>query len=257
MSDMKLRALLRYALVGAEKLRDSVAATFREKFNVDLLEGYGCTEMAPVVSVNVPDYTHGTECQKGSKPGLVGHPLPGVTVKIVHPETGENLPCNQDGLLLVRGPNMMLGYLGQPEKTKEAFRDGWYITGDIGSIDNDGFIRLTDRLSRFSKIGGEMVPHINIEEGINQACGEYPCVVTAVPDEQKGEILIVLYTHPTLTVRELWEFLSQKEIPKLWVPKQENFYFIDSIPMLGTGKVDLKKAKSIALDKKYSNSTVN
>src|SRR5262249_19826846 len=144
---------LRYAIVGAERLREPIAAAFRQKFGIDLLEGYGCTEMAPVVAVNVPDVRNGHERQRGTRAGSVGHPLPGVAAKIVDAETGEGPLFGREGLLLVKGPNRMLGYLGDPEKTADVVRDGWYVTGDIASIDEAGFIQITDRLSRFSKIG--------------------------------------------------------------------------------------------------------
>ncbi len=240
---------LRYAMTGAEKLREQFARAFKEKYGIDLLEGYGCTEMSPVISVNIPNVLVGQELQIGSKFGMGGHPIPGVAVKVVDPETGNPLPYNQEGLLLVKGHNRMIGYLGQPEKTKEAIKDGWYITGDIGSIDSDGFIRITDRLSRFSKIGGEMVPHSKVEETINQICGDYPCVVTSIPDEQKGERLVVLYTHKELKPDDLWGELCKKDIPKLWIPKRENFYHIETIPTLGTGKVNLKMARTIASER--------
>ncbi|HEY3305393.1 MAG TPA: MFS transporter, partial [Candidatus Binatia bacterium] len=117
---------LRYAIVGAEKLREPLAKEFKEKYGVDLLEGYGCTETAPVVSVNIPNVNEGSERQTGLKLGTVGHPIPGVAAKVVEPDTGETLPTGSEGLLLIKGPNRMLGYLGQPELTKEVFRDGWY-----------------------------------------------------------------------------------------------------------------------------------
>ena len=242
-------ASLRLAITGAEKLREPLSQAFKEKYGLDLLEGYGCTELAPVVSANLPDVEHGTEHQTGHKPGTVGHPIPGVAVKVVDRDTGVSLPPGQEGLLLVKGPNRMLGYLGQPDKTEEVVRDGWYVTGDIATLDDDGFITITDRLSRFSKIGGEMVPHIKVEEAINQVVGEQGCVVTAVPDEQKGERLVVLYTNKEITPDELWSKLSQTDLPKLWVPKRESFYYIEAIPTLGTGKVDLRKVKTIAAEK--------
>src|SRR5208282_4066508 len=126
------------------------------------------------------------------------HPLPGVAVRIVDPETREPLPLGQPGLLLVRGPNVMQGYLGKPEKTAEVLQDGWYSTGDIAALDEDGFLTITDRLSRFSKIGGEMVPHIKIEEKLHELAGltEMSFVVTGVPDGKKGERLVVLHTLP-------------------------------------------------------------
>lgn len=240
---------LRYAIVGAEKLREPVAREFGEKYGLDLLEGYGCTEMSPVIAVNVPDVEEGREHHKGLKPGTVGHPLPGVAVKVVDPDTGEALPSGQSGLLLVKGPNRMLSYLGQPDKTAEVLRDGWYVTGDIASIDEDGFIQITDRLSRFSKIGGEMVPHIKLEEALQRILGDQECVVTAVPDGQKGERLVVLHTHKEIDPQDLWDRLSETDLPKLWLPKRENIYCIDAIPLLGSGKVDLKKAKMMATER--------
>ena len=237
---------LRYVIAGAEKLREPIARAFKEKYGLDLLEGYGCTEMGPVVSVNMPDVEHWTVRQTGSKPGTVGHPIPGVAAKVVDPETSEPLPCGREGMLLIKGPSRMMGYLGQPDKTKEALQDGWYITRDIASIDEDGFITITDRLSRFSKIGGEMVPHIKVEETINRLIGEAVCVVTAIPDEAKGERLIVLCTHQGMTADEIWHQLCHTDIPRLWIPKQENIYYIESIPTLGSGKIDMSQVRKIA-----------
>ncbi|MBI2875837.1 MAG: MFS transporter [Candidatus Tectomicrobia bacterium] len=240
-------ASLRYAIVGAEKLREPLAQAFKEKYGLDLLEGYGCTEMAPVVSVNTPDVQQGAQRQTGLKRGTVGHPLPGVAVKIVDPESGAPLSAGQEGLLLVKGPNRMLGYLGQPEKSAEVFRNGWYVTGDIARIDPDGFLQITDRLARFSKIGGEMVPHIRVEEAIHSILGDPGCVVTAIPDEQKGERLVALYAHPEVAPGELWERLCRTDLPRLWIPKRENICRVEALPVLGTGKVDLQQARAIAL----------
>ncbi len=240
---------LRLAIAGAEKLREPIANAFKEKYGLDLLEGYGCTELAPVVSLNIPDFGEGVYRQTGRKPGTVGHPIPGVAVKVVDPESGEPLPHEEEGMLLVKGPGRMLGYLGQPEKTAEVLRGDWYVTGDIASIDEEGFIRITDRLSRFSKIGGEMVPHIKVEETINTILVDDASVVVAIPDEVKGERLVALYTHTQVTPDELWEQLSQTDLPKLWLPKRENLYLVETIPILGTGKADLRQAKMMALDR--------
>ncbi len=237
---------LRYVIVGAEKLRGSFARAFKDKYGIDLLEGYGCTEMGPVVSVNTPDVEDGTVRQRGSKPGTVGHPIPGVIAKVVDIDTGEPLPCDMEGMLLVRGPNRMMGYLGQPEKTEKVLRDGWYITGDIASIDEDGFITITDRLSRFSKIGGEMVPHVKIEDIINGLLGEAPCAVTAIPDVDRGERLIVLHTSKEMSPEALWQRLCQTDLPRLWIPRREDIYYVEAIPTLGTGKVDMRQVKVIA-----------
>jgi acyl-[acyl-carrier-protein]-phospholipid O-acyltransferase/long-chain-fatty-acid--[acyl-carrier-protein] ligase len=176
-------ARLRYAVVGAERLREPVAQAFVEKFGIRLLEGYGCTEMSPVVAINAPDVNDHGEHQVGFKAGSVGHPLPGVVAKIVDPETGDGPIFDREGLLLVNGPNCMRGYLGDEERTRDVMRDGWYVTGDIAAIDESGFITITDRLSRFSKIGGEMIPHLMIENAINDALGETASGVTSVPDD--------------------------------------------------------------------------
>jgi acyl-[acyl-carrier-protein]-phospholipid O-acyltransferase/long-chain-fatty-acid--[acyl-carrier-protein] ligase len=245
-------ASLRYVIAGAEKLRDQVAKGYQEKFGLTILEGYGCTELAPVVAVNTPDVVDGKEKQIGHKPGTVGHPIPGVAVKVIDPDTEQRLGPGQEGLLLVKGPNVMLGYLNQPVLTEQALRRGWYVTGDIAAVDEDGFIRITDRLSRFSKIGGEMVPHMKIEDVINEVLGSAGAVVTAIPDEQRGEKLIAFYTQNGISRDELWIRLNRTELPKLWIPKRENLHQIESIPILGSGKADLKKVKTIALERAAS-----
>jgi acyl-[acyl-carrier-protein]-phospholipid O-acyltransferase / long-chain-fatty-acid--[acyl-carrier-protein] ligase len=239
-------ASLRFVLAGAEKLRESVAKAFQEKFGLQLLEGYGCTELAPVACVNTPDFKADGNMQTGNKPGTVGSPLPGVAVKVVDPATMEPLPPNAEGLLLVKGPNRMLGYLGQPRLTSEVVRNGWYITGDIAAIDDDGFVRITDRLSRFSKIGGEMVPHLKVEEVIYGIVGDHACAVSGIPDEQRGERLVALYTRPDLAPGDLWQRLSESDLPRLWLPKRENIYQVDCLPTLGSGKLDLRGMKAKA-----------
>ncbi|HSQ13306.1 MAG TPA: AMP-binding protein [Candidatus Deferrimicrobium sp.] len=242
-------ASLRYVIAGAEKLREQIANGYQEKFGITILEGYGCTELSPVVAVNTPDVVHDKEKQTGHKPGTVGHPLPGVATKVIDPDSGETLGPGEAGLLLVKGPNVMLGYLNQQNLTDQAMRQGWYITGDIATIDEDGFITITDRLSRFSKIGGEMVPHMKIEEIINDVLGSPASVVTAIPDEQRGERLVVFYAKNGVRREELWDQLNKSALPKLWVPKREDLHAIDEIPILGSGKADLKRVKAMALEK--------
>ena len=241
-------ASLHYVIAGAEKLREPIARGYKEKYGIEILEGYGCTELAPVVSVNIPDVTYDNEKQIGNKPGTVGHPIPGVAVKVIDPDSGSPLPYGAAGMLLAKGGNLMLGYLGQPKLTAEAMRDGWYITGDIASVDEDGFIRITDRLSRFSKIGGEMVPHVKIEEVINEILGSADSAVTAIADPQRGEKLVAFYSPNGVTSHELWEKLNQSELPKLWIPKREDLHPVETLPLLGSGKVDLKKLKAMALE---------
>ncbi len=239
---------LRFVITGAERLREAIAKAFEEKFGKAPLEGYGCTELSPVVSANIPDVSMGEVVQVGRKPGKIGHPIPGVSVRVVDPETFQLLPQGQAGLLLVKGPNVMQGYWKDPEKTREVMRDGWYVTGDIASIDQDGFIQITDRLSRFSKIAGEMVPHVLVEEKLHAVAGrtDPTFVVTAVPDEKKGEQLVVLGAGYEGSFEDLWEKLNQSELPKLWVPAKDRFVTIESLPYLGTGKLDLAKVRFFA-----------
>ena len=239
-------ASLRYVIAGAEKLREPVVQGYQEKYGITILEGYGCTELAPVVSVNTNDVADGKEKQISHKPGTVGQPLPGVAVKIVERDSERPLPPGEEGLLLVKGPNLMLGYLGQPSLTDQALRNGWYVTGDIAVLDEDGFIRIVDRISRFSKIGGEMVPHVKVEETINAVLGSAAAAVTALPDEHRGEKLVAFYAQNGISREDLWEKLNHSDLPKLWIPKRENLYAIDSLPLLGSGKVDLKQIKAMA-----------
>jgi acyl-[acyl-carrier-protein]-phospholipid O-acyltransferase/long-chain-fatty-acid--[acyl-carrier-protein] ligase len=240
---------LHIAIVGAEKMKPELADAFREKFHLDLLQGYGCTELSPVVSVETSGYTGSGPKQIGAKRGTVGHPIPGVAVRIVHPETFATLGPGQEGMLLVKGPSVMVGYLGEPEKTRQVlWEDGWYITGDIAQLDEDGFIRITDRLARFSKVAGEMVSHAQVEEALHRALGCLePClVVTAISDEQKGERFVVLHTELGLSVEELLKRLRDSGFPKLWVPRKENFFPVPALPFLGSGKLDLKQVKETA-----------
>ncbi len=241
-------AHLRYAMVGAERLREPIAKAFKEKFGIDLLEGYGCTEMSPVVAVNTPNVIEGRERQVGVKPGTVGHPIPGVAAKIVDPDTGEGPLFDKEGLLLVSGPNRMAGYLGETERTREVLRGEWYVTGDIAVIDESGFIRITDRLSRFSKIAGEMVPHMKLEESVNALLDEHcSSAVTSIPDAVKGERLVVFFTDPQKTPQDLWERLCRTVLPKLWLPKREDLHFVESLPSLGSGKIDLRSVRQMAM----------
>ncbi len=240
---------LRYAAAGAEKLKETMVREFIDKFGITLFEGYGATELSPIVSMGIPDYIseQGRIHQKGYEFGKVGHPIPGVAAKVVDLETGQLLGYDEEGLLLIKGANVMKGYLKNPEKTAEVLKDGWYVTGDIASIDKEGFIKITDRLSRFSKIGGEMVPHVKIEEEILSALetSEPRCSVTSVPDEKKGERLAVLYVGD-IDVEGLCAKLAERGLPNLWIPKKENFFKVDGIPLLGSGKTDLKQVKQLA-----------
>jgi acyl-[acyl-carrier-protein]-phospholipid O-acyltransferase / long-chain-fatty-acid--[acyl-carrier-protein] ligase len=244
---------VRILVVGAEKLSPAFAAEFKEKFGIPVLEGYGCTELSPVASVNVPDWEEAEVRQIGNKPGTIGQPVPGVAAKVVDPDTLEPLPPNVEGMLMIYGANVMQGYLGKPELTREVIRDGWYITGDIAKLDEDGFITITDRLARFSKIAGEMVPHQKIEDELHKALetGERVFAVTSVPDERRGERLVVLHAllPGGVTLHEVWLRLSEAGLPNLWIPDERDFVEIPELPVLGTGKLDLKRIKDLARER--------
>src|SRR5229473_612997 len=198
---------LRFVLAGAEKLPDRISQAFEDHFGIRPHEGYGCTECSPAVTVNTIDFRAASFRQVGAKRGSIGHPLPGITVKIVDPDT-------------------------------------------LQPVDVDGFIRITDRLSRFSKIGGEMVPHIKVEDLLQELAGvsEQTFVVTAIPDEKKGERLVVLHTLDEPELEECLEKLGKSDLPALWRPRKDQFVRIENLPYLGTGKLDLRKARGLALE---------
>ena len=241
---------LEVVVAGAEKLPIPLCDAFEQKFGVRPVEGYGTTELSPLVSVNVPP-SRSQSAEVDCKEGSVGRPVPSVSVKVVDPETFEPLPVGTPGMLLVKGPNVMKGYLGEPEETAKVMHDGWYITGDIAMIDADGFIHITGRLSRFSKIGGEMVPHLRIEEAIHDILGdsengEVRAVVTAVPDERKGERLVVVHTQARRhAARNLRAPASRRPAESL-DPRPDSFIEVEAIPILGSGKIDLKAVSDLA-----------
>jgi acyl-[acyl-carrier-protein]-phospholipid O-acyltransferase / long-chain-fatty-acid--[acyl-carrier-protein] ligase len=242
---------VRFVMTGAEKLPERLAIAFEEKFGIRPLEAYGCTECSPAVTVNAHDFRAAGFRQVGAKRGTIGHPLPGVSVRIVdvnNPRSEISLPLGEPGLLLVRGPNVMVGYLGRPEKAAEVLLDGWYVTGDVALVDEDGFVQITDRLSRFSKIGGEMVPHIKIEERLHELAGVtgQTFVVTGVPDEKKGERIVVLHKLAEKDLQTCLEKFAACDLPNLWKPKAESFFRVENFPMLGTGKLDLRGVKETA-----------
>ena len=242
---------LRVVLTGAEKLPARLAQTFEDQFGIGPIEGYGVTECAPVVAVNCPDFRAAGYYQPASRRGTVGQPLPGVSVQIVDPDSFAPLPPGTPGMLLVKGPNVMNGYLGREDLTAQALRDGWYITGDIATLDDDGFLTITDRLSRFSKIGGEMVPHGQVEEALHQALGVDTQVfaVTGIPDERKGEQLAVLHTLDESQIPGIVAKLTTNGLPNLFIPPRTNFIKVDALPVLGTGKMDLRSLKRIAMER--------
>lgn len=259
---------LSVVVTGAEKTPPDLFDAFDERFGVRISEGYGTTELSPLVSVNIPASRSIAKFQPDRREGSVGKPVPGVAAKVVHPDTWEDLAQGEEGMLLIKGPNVMRGYMGRQDLTDEVIRDGWYRTGDMARIDDDGFIFITGRQSRFSKIGGEMVPHIRIEEElIRMVCeadtdgdgdvdrDDTPMlVVTSVTDPRKGERLVVLHREIKKTPEELRAGLTAVGLPNLYLPSVDSFFRVDAVPLLGSGKLDLKAAQKKAQELTASDS---
>ncbi len=241
-------ASLRLAVVGAEKMRKDLATQFEERFGIRPLEGYGTTELSPVAALNVPDAQRGRRTFVGNKLGTIGRTLPGIVARIVDQDTGEELGPNRPGMMLVKGGNVMKGYFHNDEQTREALRGEWYVTNDIAAMDEEGFITITDRLSRFSKIAGEMVPHGGVEEALQDALGtaERVVAVTAAVDTKRGEKLVVLHTPEAGGEEAVWEAIQRSGLPNLWRPTRDALIQVEGIPVLGTGKTDLKRLKAVA-----------
>ena len=252
---------LNLVVVGGEKLPGDLREAWEAKFGIAPTEGYGATELSPVVSCNVPPARQRPGDPPGLKHGTIGRPLPGVRVRVASTETGEVLPEGEEGTLQVGGPTVMKGYLNDPAKTAAAVKDGWYDTGDVARVDADGFIHITGRLSRFSKIGGEMVPHLKIEEALLRICECHrpdsddadsagpALAVASVPDERKGEKVVVLHRELPVPVEEVRKRLGDAGLPNLWIPAADAFHEVDAIPVLGTGKLDLKALGTLAAEK--------
>jgi acyl-[acyl-carrier-protein]-phospholipid O-acyltransferase/long-chain-fatty-acid--[acyl-carrier-protein] ligase len=245
-------ANLRMVIAGAEKLPKEVKNLFQERFNKTIWEGYGTTETTPVASSNVhdalvPDTYH---VQVGNKFGTVGLALPGSAFMIVDPQTFEPLKIGEDGMILIGGTQVMKGYLGDEKRTKEVIKeiDGirWYITGDKGHLDEDGFLTIVDRYSRFAKVGGEMVSLGLVESEIGKLLGENDQIsVTAIPDVKKGE-KVVLLLEGEKDLDLLKEEIKGLNMNPLFLPSA--YYKVEAVPKLGTGKADFKGAKRLAID---------
>jgi acyl-[acyl-carrier-protein]-phospholipid O-acyltransferase/long-chain-fatty-acid--[acyl-carrier-protein] ligase len=243
---------LRLTISGAEKLREDVRMEFKKRFGKDILEGFGTTETSPVATCNLPDviapdYT----VQVGQKKGSVGMAIPGTTIKIVDPETFKELKENEEGMILISGIQVMKGYLNDEEKTSKVLKiinsKIYYITGDKGKIDEDGFLTIVDRYSRFAKLAGEMISLGIIEEKISKLIdleenNLVDFIITTIEDDKKGEKIILLISH----VNEEYISLLKEKIlnsfeNKLMIPS--NIKIIDEVPRLGSGKKDFAKAK--------------
>jgi acyl-[acyl-carrier-protein]-phospholipid O-acyltransferase/long-chain-fatty-acid--[acyl-carrier-protein] ligase len=240
-----------HLILGAEKLKPELALEIQRTLSIEPMEGYGCTELSPVVAVNVPREVELRDGRKvhGNRMGTVGLPLPGTAIKTVDPDTGADLAQGTQGVIAVKGPQVMAGYLDRPDATAQAIKEGWYVTGDLGYVDPDGFLKVTDRLSRFSKIAGEMVPHVSVESAILAATGvdENHLAVTGVPDPKHGERLCVLYTELGISPAELCQRLNLSPLPKVWIPSPRDFVQVEEIPITPLGKINLQKVKELAL----------
>lgn len=236
---------------GAEKLPEDLRMGFLEAFHIEILQGYGLTETSPVSNVNQPHppvTTATADEQRGNKAGTVGRLLPGISARIVHPETGEELKEGETGVLLLKGPNIFSHYLGDTERGRSLLNPGWFATWDLARIDGEGFITVEGRLARFSKIGGEMVPHGTVEQKIAESFGAdasevQPVVVVGVEDEAKGEALVAITTLD-FTPHDVRERLVAAGLPNLWIPR--HVVKVQTIPLLGTGKLDLGACRRIA-----------
>jgi acyl-[acyl-carrier-protein]-phospholipid O-acyltransferase/long-chain-fatty-acid--[acyl-carrier-protein] ligase len=251
-ADRKQLDSLKLIATGAEKLPNEIVTAFFEKFGKQVEQGYGLTETSPVVSVNLPEppkFKPDDNVQPSSRLGSAGKLAPGIAAQIRDPETGALLTLHDTGMLWLRGVNIFEGYLNDPKRTAEVLVDGWFKTGDLGRFDEDGFLYIEGRLSRFSKIGGEMVPHETLESKIYAVMqipseGERAVAVVGVPDEAKGEALVLLSV-PELSVQELRAKLLESGVPPLWIPK--SIRRVEKIPVLGSGKLDLKQCKELAV----------
>jgi acyl-[acyl-carrier-protein]-phospholipid O-acyltransferase/long-chain-fatty-acid--[acyl-carrier-protein] ligase len=242
---------LRLCVAGAEKLPEDIRRGFFERFGKSLYEGYGATETSPVASVNLPDVLRDNfKPQIGQKVGSVGLPIPGTFVKITDPETFEELEVGEEGMILIGGVQVMKGYLKNSEKTDEVIKekDGirYYVTGDKGKVDEDGFLTIVDRYSRFAKIGGEMVSLGLVESEISKLIDENSqIVITAIEDSKKGEKLILL-AEGKVCIDKLQKDIKELGLNPLYIPAV--YHKVEKIPKLGSGKSDYKGIKKLAME---------
>ena len=239
-------ASVKLVVSGAEKLPVELSEAFDAKLGLEILEGYGLTETSPVTNVNLADPDPGADPNVPAIPcrrrGSVGQFLPGVAVRITDPDTELPLPIHETGMIWLSGANIFGGYLNAPEKSAEVLRGEWFKTGDIGRLDEDGFLYIEGRLSRFSKIGGEMVPHETVESYLNKtlqfgSSDERKLTVVGVPDKAKGEALVMLCVDKDLDFEALRKRLIADGVPNLWIPKK--WVHVDAVPALASGKLDI------------------
>ncbi len=248
-------ASMKMLMLGSEKLKEELAADIRKQLGFEALEGYGMTELAPVVSscvhLLVKSPATGLDIS-GNRPGSVGQAVPGTAFAVVDPKTGKLLPRGRanEGRIFCTGPQLMRGYFNKPVETANVIQNGWYYSGDVGAVDEDGFIFLTDRESRFAKVGPEMVPLILVEKALREkaGCNEIDLQVVGIPDESKGEKVVVLYIPETINPGELTKALTATGMHTLWIPKAADFHRVEGpFPTAGIGKLDMKAIKKMAL----------
>jgi len=251
-------APLKLVVTGAEKLPRSVAEAFETKFGKKVLEGYGLTETSPVSNVNLPDPQAEDEGAQAialaHRPGSVGQTMPGMAIRLTNPDTGAPVPLHESGIIWFKGGNVFTGYLNDPKRSAEVLdAEGWFRTGDVGRVDLDGFLYIEGRISRFSKIAGEMVPHETVEEAMNRALGlegesTRRLTIVGIPDPERGEALVLLTTLPggpeNTEIVALRHRLLEHGVPALWIPKR--MVRIADIPVLASGKLDIKACEAIA-----------
>ncbi len=247
---------LKLVVTGAEKLPSSLADAFEEKFGIRPQEGYGLTETSPATNVNLPNLSSADDAElliASSRSGTVGHLLPGIAIRMTNAATEQPVSIDQQGLIWLRGANVFQGYLNNPKKSAEVLQNGWFLTGDVGRMDDDGFLIIEGRISRFSKIGGEMVPHETLETSIMRCLGieteaERRIAVVGVPDAQKGEAIVLLSTMAGMALEQecidLRYKLMDEGIPSLWCPKR--IVKVKDIPILASGKLDIKGCEALA-----------
>ena len=243
---------LKYVVAGAEKTPEGFADEWEARFGSLYLEGYGLTETSPVVSVNTPSIPDGVnypgDSTQGSRRGSVGRMMPGHAARILDPNTMKDIEVTKVGLLMLKGPNIFRAYLGEPKRTLKVKQGEWFITGDLARFDEDGFLFIEGRLSRFSKIAGEMVPHGTVEDALIKAYNlfdaEQPMIAMAGRlDKAKGEALVLLSVMD-LELEDVREKLSSAGLANLWIPKE--IKRVEVIPTLATGKLDLRQIQVLA-----------
>ena len=219
---------LRIVLPGADKTPDWIRQGYHKKHNIELCEAYGTTETSPAISVNTPD---------DNRPGSIGKPLAGIQVRIVDLDTGKILHHGKEGKIMVKGDIVMKGYLNDIEETSLRIVDGWYDTGDMGMLDEDGYLWHMGRLRRFVKIGGEMVSLVRTEKILEALLPEgVECCVVDVPDSLKGARIVAVVTEKDRERTLIHEM--GKKLPQIAIPKA--FIVIPELPKMGTGKIDFR-----------------